>query len=502
MIKYIRSASIVVILLSSFCSGDVFKHRQSGETFYGYPTNSTLGKKTRIYEEKDGKFFGKTVLIDEYDITYDAKGRKENLVVIGIDDQNIILSDTVSLTLAKTIEEAANNGPRCIILEIDSPGGRGACMKQVCDSIRKSYNCPIIAFITGKKYGGAFSAAAGIALACDKIYITPNAQIGTIAPPIDTTIRQEGPTEWQDTFTPKSIGSFGAYLSTFAEKNNRPAAMAMALVDRNVEVVEVVTDEQGSRNIVHKGDKGSAAIVRTWSTVSTTRTDEKSSKDNDSDKTQQSAYAITLSAKDAIYTKMADAIASSRDEVIKDLKADGLKVIDTNRITAQVRKFAQSKVQLLKYFAGMEELEGQAEEIEKNMKEVSSAALKNAPSREDERLRRLERKAYESRLTRNNENKRVLRRSAEDYRKNGNLTREELANLELEVTESYVNPYLLQQQSLATELAYILDDLLVYYSRAAKIAKQYPAALPEGKTIRELQLKYNSAATKLNNMGF
>ncbi|MCF7955233.1 MAG: hypothetical protein K9M75_05480 [Phycisphaerae bacterium] len=502
MIKYIRSASIIVILLSSFCSGDFFKHRQSGETFYGYPTNRTLGKKTRIYEEKDGKFFGKTVLIDEYDITYNARGRKENLVVIGIDDQDIILSDTVSKTLAKTIEEAANNGTCCIILEIDSPGGRGAYMKQVCDSIRKSYNCPIFAFITGKKYGGAFSAAAGIALACDKIYIAPHAQIGTIAAPIDATIRQEGPSQWQDTFTPKSIASFAAYLSTFAEKNKRPAAMAMALVDRNVEVVEVVTDEQGSRNIVHKGDKGSSAIVRTWSTASTIYQDGNRSKDDESDKTQQSTYAITLSAKDAMYTKMADAIVSSRDEVIKDLKADGLKVIDTNRINLQVRQFAKSKIQLLKYFAGMEELESQAEEIEKNMKEVSSAALKNAPSREDERLRRLERKAYENRLIRNRDNKNVVRQSADDYRKNGNLTRQELANLQQEVADSYVNPYLLQQQRLATELAYILDDLLVYYSRAAKIAKQYPAALPEGKTIRELQLKYNTAVTKLNNMGF
>ena len=502
MTKYITSASIVVILLSSFCSGDVFKHRQSGETFYGYPTNRTLGKKTRIYKEKDGKFFGKTVLIDEYDITYDAKGRKKNLVVIGIDHQDIILSDTVSIMLTKTIEEAANKGPRCIILEIDSPGGRGDCMKKVCDSIRKTYNCPIVAFITGKKFGGAFSAAAGIALACDKIYIAPDAHMGTIAAPTDTTNLQEGLADWQNTFTPKSIASFGAYLSTFAERKNRPTALAMAMVDRNIEVVEVKTDEQGSRDIVHKGDKGTRAIVRTWSKATTDYSAEKSSKENDGEDTQHSAYEITLSAKDAVYTKMADVIASSRDEVIEDLRADDVKVIATNRIKLQVRKFGQSKIQLFKYFAGMENLEAQAEEIEKDFKEVSSAALKHSPSREDERMRRLERKAYENRLMRNKQNKKVVRRSADDYRKNGNMTREELANLEREVANTYVDPYLLRQQRLAMELAYVLNDLLVYYSRAAKIAKQYPGALPKGKTIRQLQVRYNSAATKLDNMGF
>ncbi len=35
--------------------------------------------------QQDGKFVGKTVLIDEYDVTYDPKGRKDNLIVIGIE---------------------------------------------------------------------------------------------------------------------------------------------------------------------------------------------------------------------------------------------------------------------------------------------------------------------------------------------------------------------------------------------------------------------------------
>ncbi|MBW8016127.1 MAG: hypothetical protein FVQ82_08070 [Planctomycetes bacterium] len=502
MIKYLTTASIIVILFSSICSGDVFKHRQSGEIFYGYPTNRRLGNKTRVYVEEDGKFKGKTVIIDEYDVTYDAKGRKKNLIVIGIDHQDIILSDTVSIALAKTIEEGANQGPRCIILEIDSPGGRGEYMKKICDAIKKTSNCPVVAFITGNKYGGAFSAAAGIALACDKIYIAPDAQIGTVAAPVETTGLQQDPTDWLDTFTPKSIASFGEYLSTFAEKKNRPAAMVMAMVDQNIEVVEVVTDEHGSRNFVHKGDKKPAdAIEKTWSKkskISPAKQD--TEKDDDQ---QQYIYQLTLSAKDAVdYTKMADKIVSSRSEVIKDLQAEGVKVIVTSRIKFRVRKFAQSRAQLSKYYAAFKELEGQVEDIEKLMKEVSSAALKNRPSKEDERLRRIERKAYENRLQRSTGSRRKLRRRVYGERNGGNLTREEIANLEREMNETYIDPYLLQQRRLAVELAYTLNDLLIYYSRAAKIAKQYPGAMPKGKTLKNLQIKYNSAAAKRNSLGF
>jgi membrane-bound ClpP family serine protease len=504
MIKYITSASIALILLSGLCSGDIFKHRQSGEISYGYPTNRTLGRKTQVYFEKDGKFMGKTVLIDEYDVTYDRKGRKDNIFVIGIDNQDIILSDTVCASLAKTITEGANKGPLYIILDIDSPGGRGDCMKKVCDAIKKTSNCPVIAFISGKKYGGAFSAAAGIALACDKIYIAPDALMGTVAPPTEATNGQVDLTEWQATFTPKSIGSFGAYLTTFSPKKNRPAAMVMAMVDQNIEVVEIVTDEQGSKSFVHKADKGSGAIVRTWSKMIETPSTESDSEKDDTE--QETLYSITLSAKDAFGAMMVDAIIDSRSDVIEDLKADGAKVIVTSRIKSQVRKFAQSRAQIQRYYAGIEDLEIAVDEIEKQMKEVSSASLKNRPSREDETLKRLRREDYENKLTRgrrsNSRDRRIVRERTTDRRRKGGLSNEQINNLERDIQNTYVDPYLLQQQRLAMELASVLDELMVYYSRSVGIAKRYPGAMPKGKTLRSLQSKYNTAASKRNNLGY
>jgi len=491
-----------MILFSSLCSGDIFKHRQSGEVFYGYPTNRSQGRKTRIYVEEDGKFSGKTVLIDEYDVTYAHKGRKENVIVVAIDNQDIILSDAVSNSLAKTIQQGANKGPLCIILDIDSPGGRGDCMKKVCDAIKNTTNCPVIAFISGNNYGGAFSAAAGIALACDKIYIAPDAQIGTLSTPINTTIQQQDIAGWHEFFTPKSIASFGAYLTTFAEKNKRPAAMMMAMLDQNLEIVEVVTDEKGSRNIIHKGNKRPAdAIIKTWSkTNSSYPTEQNTEKD---DVTPQNTFEIILSAKDAIYTKMADKIIPSRSEVIDDLQLGDAKVIATSRIKTEVRKFSQSRAQLFNYYAGIEELEAQAVEIEKQMKEVSSASLKNRPTMEDERLKRLRREEYQNRLKRGgNRGRREIIESTRDRRKNPRLSNEEIANLERDIQNTYVDPYVFQYQRLAVELAFVLDDLILYYSRAAGIANKYPGAMPKGKTLRSLQLKYNSAVAKRTNLGF
>lgn len=510
MNKHITSISIALILFSGLCSGDVFKHRLSGEVFYGYPTNRTLGRKTRIYAQENGKFVGKTIIIDEYDVTYDPKGRKDNLIVIGIDHRDILLSDTVSKSLAKTIIEGANKGPRYIILEIDSPGGNGDCMKIVCDAIKKTSNCPIIAFISGKQYGGAYSAAAGVALACDKIYIAPDAEIGTLCPQIDATSSDQNLSEWKDMFTPASIASFGGYLVKFSEKKNRfgtflwelekkkrPAAMMMAMVDQNIEIVEVVIDEQGSRNIVHKAEKSPKdAIIKTWSRTIKVASPE--NKNDQPDEFEQTESQITLSADDAIYTRMADKILPSRIEVIEDLDASDTKILNTTRIKSLVRKFTQSRFSIARNYQAITMLEQEAAEIEGEIKAVITQARKNMPTMEDERLKQLQRKIYQNQL---NDRSRDRRNFDNTYVRRGDrrsLSRREMARLEDEVQDTYINPYLFEQQRLAMELVGVLNELLDNYVNVNKLARQFPGALPEGKTLQALQQKYNIAFARRN----
>ncbi len=502
MNKHIVSISIAIIMFSGLCSGDIFKHRVSGEVFYGYPTNRSQGSKTYVYVHKEGKFSKKKLLINEYEITYDPKGRKENLIVIGIDHQDILLSDTVSKSLAKTIIEGANKGPRCIILEIDAPGGRGECMKKVCDAIKKTSNCPVIAFISGVKYGGAYSAAAGVALACDKIYIAPNAQIGTLCPQIDTFESEQNAADWQAMFVPESIASFGGYLASIARSKNRPAAMAMALIDRSIEVVEVVTDKHGSRNIVHKAEKQAKdAIVRTWSKTIKIKGLKKDLKD-EYDTSEQTESQITLSAEEAIYTSMADAVLSSRIEVIEDIGADDIKVLSTTRIKAQVRKFAQSRAVIHRHYQAIPRLEKEAEEIEKELKDIISKGRRHMPTREENRLNRLRQDVYDDRLNNNSGNRRNFDNTNNRNRNSKSMNRNNNTRRNARDQDTYINPYLFEQQRLARELALVLDELIDSYVSVNKLARQFPRALPEGKTLRDLQQRYNIALSTRNSLGY
>lgn len=498
MIKYFTSVSLVVILFSGLCSGDVFKHRQSGEVFYGYPTNRTRAGKTRVYVENDGKFIGKTIKIDEYDVTYDIKGRKSNLVVIEINDQDILLSGTVSKLIANVIVEGANKGPRCILLEIDSPGGRGDCMKTICEAIKKASNCPVIAFISGQKYGGAFSAAAGIAIACDKIYIASDAEIGTIASQVNSSGIQPSVDDWQGTFLPDGIEAFGGYLSRLAEKKNRPGALARAFLDMDIEIAEVVIDECGLRNIIDKANKQSKdVIVKTWSKTKTV-----SISNDDLDKLGeteiQTVSQVTISADDAIYLRMADAIANSRSEVLEALKSKDAKLLVTTRIKTEVRKFAQSRDMANNYFANMIELEARAAEIETQIKGVVLEGRKNRPSKEDERLKRLQREMYQDRLKGARLAGREIRNRSAQKRARKSLSEKQIKDLQQGIDETYLDPYLIDQQRLTLELEYVLDDLLFCYVNAGDIVKRYPFALPEGKTFQYLQKRHNAALMKIN----
>ena len=71
--------------------------------------------------------------------------------------------------LEKAIEMASNQGPLCILIEVDTPGGSADLMRRICDAITKANNCRTVAFISGGEHGGAYSAGAIIALACDQM---------------------------------------------------------------------------------------------------------------------------------------------------------------------------------------------------------------------------------------------------------------------------------------------------------------------------------------------
>jgi len=212
---------IFVLTVVYFCFGvvaaDTFKHRQSGEEFDGFATQKSMRGKTRIYNEQKNGF--EAVKLADYEITYNAKGRRSNVVVIPIIQQEVLLSQTISLKLAKTIAEASNKGPLFIVIQIDSPGGRGAYMKNICAAITQTANCPVVAYITGKEFGGAYSAAAGVAVSCPKIYISPNASIGSSAP-VSGPMSPQEQTDFFNTFAGPELAGYSNYLASVVSKHS------------------------------------------------------------------------------------------------------------------------------------------------------------------------------------------------------------------------------------------------------------------------------------------
>ena len=478
MKKHIKSLTILVLLFSAAASGDIFRKRNSDEIFYGYCTQKTSRDKTRIYVYENEKFIGRTVKLNDYNIEYSPLGRKNNAIIVEITHPDMILSSAVSKLISKTIVEASNKGPLLILLEIDSPGGRGDYMKNICDTIEKTTNCPVVAFITGTEHGGAHSAAAAVALACDKIYITPQATISSSSPSMISSETEE------NVYAPDNIASYGTFVKNLADKKNRPGEIAAAMVDKYIEIVEVIVDQKGTRKFVDKANKKpSDVIVRTIS-KKLNPVFSNTTLNTSIDSQQSNVFQTSLTAKDAVYAKIADSIVVSRAEVLADLGAEHAKVIPTVRIKKSAATFTKNRTAVGNIKSGISELERQVEEIENQIKQVSEAGQKNQEKRLLQKTNKVENNYYYS----NTKTRWESKKNVSPNRKAKNKNRQAHNNTG---SELYVDPYLVEYQRLHGELAYVLDQMIGKYNAIIKIGKKYPGALPTGENIRSIEQQRN-----------
>jgi membrane-bound serine protease (ClpP class) len=135
-----------------------------------------------------------------------------------------------------------------IIIEIDSPGGLLGTAETMAEDIAalEEHGIRTVAWIPRE----AISGAAIIALGCDEIYMHPEARIGDAAP-IEA---RDGAFER----APEKVLSYTRnLLRTLAEKKGRPAAIAEAMADKDLEVFQVVNPKTGetefkTRDELHK----------------------------------------------------------------------------------------------------------------------------------------------------------------------------------------------------------------------------------------------------------
>jgi len=295
----------IFLLLASASFADTFKHRQTNEVLHGYATSRTENGKTIVCTQEKQDI---ALNLADYNITPGPQGRNNKVIVITIDGE--IMLELATASLEQAIAEAADKGPLFILLEVDTPGGRLDLAQRISAAITKAANCRTICFVKGGKYGGAISAGVAVTLACNKIYMANNTVLGGATPIV---ISEQGPQELKKAYG-EAVGEkfasiWRANLASLAERSNRPTLLARAMVDKDIEVVEV-SDAKGKRFFINPADKKPQQnLVKTWNTKNS---------------------LLTLTADEACKCGMADKVVGSRQEVLADCNADKAEIVTDN----------------------------------------------------------------------------------------------------------------------------------------------------------------------------
>jgi membrane-bound serine protease (ClpP class) len=238
------------------------------------------------------------------------------VIILPVD--NPIMLEIETAAFEKAIADDSNENPALILVEIDTPGGRIDYAKRMCSAITQaSGKCRVIAFIKGGQYGGALSAGAAVAFACNKIYMAKNTVIGA-ATLVTLSKDEKKQKNYGDVIDEKLSSAWRAYLASLAQQNDRPGLLARAMVDQGIEVVEV--NQQGKRLFIEPvNKKPEEQIVKTWN---------------------KSGSLVTLTAEEAVNCAIADGLIQSRDELLKQLHLIDANVVVENKM-ANARKELQ-----------------------------------------------------------------------------------------------------------------------------------------------------------------
>lgn len=299
---------------------DTFTNTETGEKLTGYVMHEKQGSETFVQTEEKGRV---KLNLSRWDMKYNHQGRKNQVTVIQIDTP--IMYKFVTDSVNEAIKEASDEGPLFVLLEIDTPGGRTDLAKSMSTTITDSSNCPVYAYVVGSKNSGAISAGAFVALSCDKIYMTRNSVIGAATPWLGA---EDGPTDlrtaYGDEVGEKFLSAWMAIFSSVAEQNGKSGLLARAMVDKDIEVIEV--KEDGKRFFINPINKRNGqSLVKVWS---------------------QKDSLLTLTGEQAAECRIADGLADSREELLKMLDAEDAETVIDDRPQLANREIERAKKRL------------------------------------------------------------------------------------------------------------------------------------------------------------
>lgn len=293
-------AFAVLLVFGCGCFADTFTHQRSSEVLHGYVAGESEQGKTTVHTQEKGKI---ELNLAQWKIVSDRHGRNNKIIVLRLDELSLEIE---TAALESAIGDAVAEGPLFILLEIDTPGGRVDFAGRICDAIAQARHCEVVAFVKGGKYGGAISAGAAVAFACDKIYMAGNTIIGAATM---MTITKAGPQDLKKALGQdlgeKISSAWQAHLASLAQRRGRPGLLARAMVDKDIEVIEV-SDGDRQAFIEPVNRRLQQKLTHTWS---------------------KKGSLLTLTAAEAVKCGIADKVINSRDELLSDLRADSAEVV-------------------------------------------------------------------------------------------------------------------------------------------------------------------------------
>jgi len=321
---------IWVLLPVGLAGADTFVNVQNGESFHGYVIGETISGTADVNTTEKGLI---KLNLSQFKITRDRMGRNNIVTVLSVPGMIELGMETRAFETA--IKDAAARGPLFILIEIDSPGGRVDLAMRMSSAIQKVTNCDTYAYINrGGSYNGAYSAAVAVALTCDKIYMAPTTVIGAATV---ITMNEEGmPVEIKkvlgETIGEKIGSAWRNYLASLATSHNRPAALAKAMEDKDIEVVEI--NKKGKRIFIESINEASDdVVVKTWS---------------------KKGELLTLTAAEAVDCGMADKLCANRQELLQDQNAVSAQIICDTSMEEARKLCARIEKSLEKIYASVD----------------------------------------------------------------------------------------------------------------------------------------------------
>jgi hypothetical protein len=444
---------IILFVCVSFSVADTFKHKESGEVFTGFATQKVTTGRTLVFNSEESKMT--PVVLSDYEITSDRKGRRNTVSLLLLDQPEIFLSQTVSQQAAAVIIETSNKGPQAIIIQIDGPGGRAI-----------------------------------VAMACDKIYIKSTAGVGAVGSAKRRSSRDQDYAESLSIYNLDFQLNDYLYATVLAQKQGRPELLVRALIDRSISIVEVANID-GSRAFVEKKDRqATQTLIRTLSEgMSATESDSVSP-------AEIIGKVLNLTAKEAVELELVDGTADSTADILAEMQLSESKLTPVSGVEKVMKKFTAARRNIAEGLYRIDQYEQDIQTLSDQFSTIDNQLRTGTQTRETSRGDY----AYRSNRRREISNEyNNYDQGLNDVVRNEQRRNSRIDSMPRSQTVTTEEPRV-NIEIVYAQLTTALLDVEAEYRRLLNLVDRWPGGLPPTVTRAMLQKDMDSASSELDRL--